>query len=196
MRFVKLCLFLLMVPSALYADPILIADYAPNLGEVRCNACTAPAVTSFDIWSGIPSVPIVRLFGNFSDGEHFGFQVDVGTTGTFDFTAANAPGFDPLVARLTDSINDHLVFEFTHVNSNDRCSEECAFGSLLTDHTVDFLRLIVNQNDIVSDAGGYTHTLDVEWQIWGDSTPLPVPGTLSLLGIGLSALVVARRRRT
>ena len=111
MRFLRVFVLILLIPSASLADPILLADSHPPFGtqHTTCNGCAEPTQSSFDIhWFGSPGSSVF-LFGN-TDPDGFGFQIGIGTTGTFDFSAANAPGFDALVARLTDSSNDRLVF--------------------------------------------------------------------------------------
>jgi hypothetical protein len=181
-------LFFLLTPSVSLADAILLAEFDPTrLFGTRCTGCAG----IFDIRSGggIDTGPAVFLFGENPDGS-LGFHISPGTTGTFDFDGSNARGFDQFTARLTDSLDGHLVFHFDGITVNDRVvqGESVAFGGLLTGDTIDFLRLIVEDHEPFS--------LSARWQVWGEGIPIsvPAPGTLALFGIGLSALTIGHGR--
>lgn len=52
----------------------------------------------------------------------------------------------------------------------------------------------VTEVDSVSFTGGYNHAADANVQVYGHTAPVPLPGTLLLLGSGLLGLAGVRRR--
>ncbi len=189
------------IPAVASAAPILLTEFAFAYDrEFVCVPCNFETLSYFDLTSysrgsGGPTISLFGYLDGDGDPDAYGFPIPLGTAGDFLFDETNAPGFAGIAARLTDDINDGFIFSFPGVTANDRAGELAAFGRLLTDQTIEFIRFVVDERAVTTDTG-LEYSLYADWQFWGHDadapTPVNEPTTLALVLAGFVSLVAGR----
>lgn len=134
-----------------------------------------------------------------------------GTSGQFDFTAADAPGFTALTSLLVDSVDDAFAVGRFFRNPSGTNIGGVAFAPTresdlvrpLGGNQISFIRLDVREVTITNNPSpsinekDFRADWDVTWQIWGrrgDLVAVPEPSSLMLFLFGAGGVLLARWR--
>lgn len=181
---------LLLLSSNAFASPILVLaqQHAVHRGVADGSAFSVPFFLSYfplidptsheTIMLGAPFVPV-------------GFEGDI---------LFHHPEIDPLVARLTDHVEERLgESSFGLITFPPETSFYWGTDAIRDTWQVDRVRLRIYRSEVINHGTAFDYDLEFSWQILGNGdlapSAVPEPSTLALLGVGSIAAVGRLMRR-